>query len=103
MKLQADPTVKFALQDFSLRRVITRHTHFQSPYNTYVTEGLPPGPICTPSKISIEAVLNAESHDYIFFCANGDGSGTHLFAETYREHQSNARKYRKMLNVNGIF
>jgi len=103
MKLQADPTVKFAVQNFTLRRVLTRHIHFDSPYNTYIYEGLPPGPICTPSKKSIEAVLDAESHDYIFFCANGDGSGTHLFAETYKEHQSNARKYRRVLNENGIF
>lgn len=103
MKLQADPTVKFAIGNFTVRRVLTRHIHFDSPYNTYIYEGLPPGPICIPSKRSIEAVLNAESHDYIFFCANGDGSGTHLFAETYKEHQSNARKYRRMLNDNGIF
>jgi len=103
MKLQADPTVKFALQNFRLNRVLTRHTHFQSPYNTYIHEGLPPGPICIPSRESIEAVLNAEAHDYIFFCAKGDGSGTHLFAETYKEHQSNARKYRKILDFNNIF
>ncbi len=103
MKLQADPTVKFAVQNFNLRRVLTRHVHFDSPYNTYIYEGLPPGPICIPSKKSIEAVLEAEKHDYIFFCASGDRSGTHLFAETYKEHQSNARKYRRMLNENGIF
>jgi UPF0755 protein len=103
IKLQADPTVKFAVQNFTLRRVLTRHVHYDSPYNTYIYEGLPPGPICIPSKKSIAAVLDAETHDYIFFCANGDGSGTHLFAETYKEHQNNARKYRRMLNENGIF
>ena len=103
MKLQADPTVKFALQNFNIKRITTRQTHFDSPFNTYVAEGLPPGPICIPSRQSIEAVLNAEPHDYIFFCAKGDGSGTHLFAETYREHQSNARRYRKLLDVSGIF
>lgn len=103
MKLQADPTVKFALQQFELRRITTRQTHVESPYNTYRMNGLPPGPICIPSRQSIEAVLNAETHDYIFFCAKGDGSGTHLFAETYRQHQANARRYRKILDLNNIF
>ena len=103
IKLQADPTVKFALQDFGLRRITGRHIHFESPYNTYVQAGLPPGPICIPSKESIEAVLNAETHEYIFFCAKGDGSGTHLFAKTYQDHINNARKYRKLLDENGIF
>ncbi len=103
MKLQADPTVKFALQDFTLRRITLRHTHFESPYNTYVTAGLPPGPICIPSKESIEAVLEAETHEYIFFCAKGDGSGTHLFARTYQEHINNANRYRRHLDNNGIF
>lgn len=103
MKLQADPTVKFALQDFALRRVTLRHTHFESPYNTYLNTGLPPGPICIPSKESIEAVLNAETHDYLFFCAKGDGSGTHLFAKTYRDHVNNANRYRRQLDASGIF
>ncbi len=103
MKLQADPTVKFALQQFELRRVTIKQTRFESPYNTYHIEGLPPGPICIPSKQSIEAVLNPESHDYLFFCAKGDGSGTHLFAETYKQHVANARKYRKLLDLNNIF
>ncbi|HXH19962.1 MAG TPA: endolytic transglycosylase MltG, partial [Chitinophagales bacterium] len=103
MKLQADPTVKFALQQFELKRVTTRQTHLESPFNTYHAEGLPPGPICIPSRQSIEAVLNPESHGYLFFCAKGDGSGTHVFAETYKQHQANARRYRKILDFNNIF
>lgn len=103
MKLQADPTVKFALQDFGIKRILLTHTNYDSPYNTYLYAGLPPGPICIPSKESIEAVLNAETHDYIFFCAKGDGTGTHLFARTYKEHVNNANRYRRHLDRNRVF
>ena len=102
MKLQADPTVKFAVGDFALRRILNRHLQTPSPYNTYMHEGLPPAPICLPSRASIEAVLNAETHNYIYMCAREDFSGHHNFAETYAEHQDNARRYTRALNERGI-
>ena len=101
-KLQADPTVVFALQDFEIRRVLTKHLDFDSPYNTYKYEGLPPGPICLPSSTSINAVLNAEDTDYLFFCAKDDFSGYHAFAKTAAGHGQNARKYRRALNKRKI-
>ncbi len=102
MKLQADPTVKFALQDFALKRVRTVHTEFDSPYNTYFYEGLPPGPICTPSIKTLDAVLNAETHKYFYFCARSDFSGYHTFAADYDTHLKNAREYQRALNANQI-
>lgn len=102
MKLQADPTVKFALQDFSLRRILHHHLLTESPYNTYLYEGLPPGPICNPGPASIEAVLRPADHDFLYMCANPDFTGTHLFATTYKEHLRNARKYAKALDERGI-
>lgn len=102
MKLQADPTVKFALQDFGLRRILNKHLTCDSPYNTYVYAGLPPGPICLPSIASIDAVLNHTEHNYIYMCAKEDFSGTHNFAATYEEHKANARKYVQALNERGI-
>ena len=102
MKLQADPTVKFALQDFGLRRILNKHLTADSPYNTYVYAGLPPGPICLPSIASIDAVLNHTEHNYIYMCAKEDFSGTHNFAATYEEHKANARKYVQALNERGI-
>lgn len=100
--LQADPTVKFALQDFSLKRIYRGHLECDSPYNTYKYAGLPPGPIRVPSIESIDAVLNFENHKYIYMCAKEDFSGYHNFAVTYAEHQENANKYRKALNSRGI-
>lgn len=94
-KLEADPTVVFAVGDFTITRVLKRHLKIDSPYNTYKYIGLPPGPICLPSKASIDAVLNYKKHNYLFFCAKGDGSGYHNFAKTYNEHLKNARIYRK--------
>lgn len=102
MKLQADPTVKFALQQFGLRRILHEHLLFPSPYNTYVHAGLPPGPICLPSMASMEAVLRAEHHDYLYMCAKEDFSGTHRFAKTYSEHLENARRYQAALNRRGV-
>jgi UPF0755 protein len=100
MPLGADPTVKFAYGDFSIRRVTLNHINKSaaSPYNTYKNKGIPPGPICTPSQKSIDAVLNAEKTTYIFFCAKADFSGSHSFASTEEEHFENARKYRKALD-----
>ncbi|WP_298737563.1 endolytic transglycosylase MltG [uncultured Chitinophaga sp.] len=102
MKLQADPTVKFALQDFALRRIREIHTLFDSPYNTYRYAGLPPGPICTPSVKTLDAVLNTPDTDYMYFCARSDFSGYHAFAVTFREHLQNARKYQAALNNRGL-
>lgn len=103
MKLQADPTVKFATQNFGARRVLYTDLEYDSPYNTYVYAGLPPGPICTPSIDAIEAVLNAEKHDYLYMCAKPDNQIGHVFAKTLDQHNENARKYRKWLNNVGIY
>lgn len=102
MNLGADPTVKFAVGDFALRRILKVHTETVSPYNTYRVQGLPPGPICTPSPASIDAVLNAANTDYLFFCARSDRSGYHNFAKTYAEHLANAAGYHKELNERGV-
>lgn len=96
--LQADPTVKYAMQDFQLRRILKKHLKYPSPYNTYVTKGLPPSPIAMPSKDAIEAVLDFEQHDYIFFCARPEFDGHHNFARTYSEHLANARAYSRELD-----
>ena len=96
--LQADPTVKYAMQDFKLRRILNRHLKYQSPYNTYVNKGLPPSPIAMPSKDAIEAVLDFEEHEYIFFCARPTFDGHHNFAKTYAEHLANARAYTRELD-----
>jgi len=100
--LQADPTVKYALQDFGLRRILHKHLKTPSPYNTYINKGLPPSPICMPSKAAIEAVLDFEEHDYIFFCARPTFDGYHNFARTYDEHLRNARAYSEELNRRNI-
>jgi UPF0755 protein len=102
MLLQADPTVVFGVGDFSIRRVLNVHLRHDSPYNTYRYKGLPPGPINVPNISSIDAVLNPEKHDYIYFCAKEDFSGYHSFAVTVAEHQANARRYQKALNERRI-
>lgn len=102
MPLQADPTVKFALGDPGLRRILTEHTRIQSPYNTYLFAGLPPGPIRIPSKQALRAVLNFERHSYLYMCARADFSGYHAFATTLSQHNRNAQAYHKALNERGI-
>jgi UPF0755 protein len=101
MALQADPTVLFALNDSTIKRVLSIHLAFNSPYNTYLNSGLPPGPICMASPEAIDAVLNAPLHNYLYFCAKDDLSGYHNFAETFAQHQLNARKYQQELNRRG--
>lgn len=102
MPLQADPTIKFALKQFELKRIYNKLLNTESPYNTYRNEGLPPGPIKIASIKGIDAVLNYTSHDYLYMCAKEDFSGTHNFAHTYQEHLKNADKYTKALNERGI-
>ena len=98
MKLEADPTVRFALGDFSIQRVLNGHLDIPSPYNTYRNSGLPPGPICTPSIRTIDAVLHAPKTDYLFFAASPKFDGSSSFAKDYAEHLKNAGKYRKALD-----
>lgn len=100
--LQADPTLVFAWNDFTIKRVLDRHKEIESPYNTYKYHGLPPGPICIPSLAAVKAVLNAEDHHYFYFCAKEDFSGYHNFAKTLAEHNRNAAKYQQALNQRGI-
>ena len=100
--LQADPTLIFAWNDYSIKRVLDRHKEIESPYNTYKYLGLPPGPICIPSLSAVKAVLNAENHHYFYFCAKEDFSGYHNFAKTLAEHNRNAAKYQQALNQRGI-
>ena len=102
MPLQADPTIKFALKQFELKRIWQKLLFIDSPYNTYMYEGLPPGPIKIASIKGIDAVLNAVDHDYLYMCAKEDFSGTHNFATTYNEHLKNAARYSKALDERGI-
>lgn len=103
MRLEADPTLVYAANDFSIRRVLNEHKSIDSPYNTYMYRGLPPGPINIPHIAALDAVLNAEDHNYIFFCAKDDFSGYHAFAATYNEHLRNARKYQRALNQRKVY
>ena len=102
MKLEADPTVKFAMGDFTIRRIKGAMLQNPSPYNTYIYLGLPPGPICTPSVSSIQAVLEAPKTNYLYFCAKEDFSGRSNFASTYDQQLKNAHAYQKALNARGI-
>ncbi len=102
-RLQADPTVIFALNDYSIKRVLNVHTEVDSPYNTYKHGGLPPGPICIPSISSIDAVLDNQNDGFLYFCAKDDLSGYHVFARSNAQHNRNANKYRKALNKMKIY
>ncbi|MBI5541801.1 MAG: endolytic transglycosylase MltG [Bacteroidia bacterium] len=102
MLLQADPTVIYAVGDFTLKRVLKKHLETDSPYNTYRYQGLPPGPICIPWPKTLDAVLNYTKHQYIYFCAKEDFSGYHNFAKTLNEHEKNATRYRNALNKRKI-
>lgn len=103
MALQADPTLVYATGDFTLKRILNVHKEIDSPYNTYKYTGLPPGPINLPDINSLNAVLNAETHDYLYFCAKEDFSGYHAFASNYDDHMNNARRYQRALNAANIF
>jgi UPF0755 protein len=97
-KLEADPTLVYALGNFTVQRVLNQYKEIDSPYNTYMYAGLPPGPICIPSISSIDAVLNYSKHEYFYFCARDDFSGYHCYAKTYTEHLVNAKRFQKELN-----
>ncbi|OOG76751.1 endolytic transglycosylase MltG [Algoriphagus sp. A40] len=103
MALQADPTLVYATGDFTLKRILNVHKEIDSPYNTYKYTGLPPGPINLPDINSLNAVLNSEKHDYLYFCAKEDFSGYHAFASSYDDHMANARRYQRALNAANIF
>ena len=103
MYLQADPTLVYAANDFSIKRVLNKHKKIASPYNTYINKGLPPGPIKLTTKKYIDAVLNYEKHKYIYFCAKDDFSGYHVFAIKLSQHNRNAKKFQKALNNRKIY
>lgn len=98
MPLQADPTVIYAMSDFSITRVLERHLTYESPYNTYLHTGLPPGPIMITEAKCIDAVLNPDSNEFIYMCAKEDFSGRHNFTASYNEHLNNASKYQRALS-----
>jgi UPF0755 protein len=102
MKLQADPTIVFANGNFDVQRVLSADKEIDSPYNTYRYKGLPPGPICLVKPSAIDAVLNYSKHNYTYFCANPDFSGTSCFTNDYKVHMKNASAYQEALNKKGI-
>ena len=100
--LQADPTVKYAVGDFSIKRILNKHLQTESPFNTYLHTGLPPAPICLPSKSSVDAVLHAPETGYLYFCASPAMDGTHRFAATLAEHNRNAAAFHAALDRKGL-
>jgi UPF0755 protein len=102
MPLQSDPTLIFAIGDFTIARVYNEDKKVNSPYNTYTHTGLPPGPICIPETSSLDAVLNYQKHDYLYMCAKEDFSGRHYFAKTYEQHKVYAKMYHDALTARGI-
>ncbi|MBS1503320.1 MAG: endolytic transglycosylase MltG [Bacteroidetes bacterium] len=102
MKLESDPTVIFALKDFTIHRVLRRYLSYNSPYNTYLNKGLPPGPVMMPSVNALNSVLNYQKNDYLYMCAKADFSGYHAFATNQADHMVNARKYQKALDERNI-
>lgn len=102
MPLQADPTIKFAMKNFELRRIYNNYLQISSPYNTYINKGLPPGPICTPQLETIDAVLDSPKTDYIYFVASAAFDGTHTFTSNYSDHMKYARLYQQELNKRNI-
>jgi UPF0755 protein len=103
MPLQADPTLVFAMGDFTVRRVLNKDKEIDSPYNTYLNTGLPPGPIAMPSIGALNAVLNYEDHTYLYMCAKPDYSGYHAFASSLTQHNANAARLHQFLNQEGIY
>lgn len=103
IRLQADPTIKYAMGNYNINRVLKYHLEVESPYNTYKYAGLPPGPIRIPSAKTIDAVLDHERHDFLYFCARDDFSGYHVFAKTLSEHNKNARLYQRALSRRKIY
>ncbi len=103
MRLESDPTLVYAHKKFKTRRVLLKDRHINSPYNTYKNRGLPPGPIHIVPIWVIDKVLEYEGHDYLYFCANHDLSGKHIFAETFEEHKQNAKRYHQRLDQENIF
>ncbi|MFM2376557.1 MAG: endolytic transglycosylase MltG [Bacteroidota bacterium] len=101
--LQADPTLIYAANDFTIKRVLNAHKHIDSPYNTYLYAGLPPGPINNPELSAIEAVLNPEKNDYLYMCAKSDFSGLHNFSRTLAQHQQYAREYQAALDKQKVY
>ena len=100
--LQACPTVKYAMGDFALQRILHKHLKYRSPFNTYINRGLPPAPICVPSIAAIDAVLNYADHNYLYFCARPELDGRHNFARTLKEHNANSRKYSAAIEKLGV-
>lgn len=102
MRLQSDPTVRFALGDYTIKRIRKGHLDFESPYNTYKYPGLPPAPIRTTSRQTLDKILTSTPNDYLYMCAKEDFSGFHNFAATYDEHMKNALRYQHALDARGI-